>query len=130
MTIVGRFQSFNVCREVWSKRGVPGAPKIADAWGADEIRIDNRTAAAVTIRASLFMVFTRGGFASRIAVSFAEIAAIPMTSTLAPCPISCCPAGHKCNIFPGAEPEDVFGLLMVNEQQAAIGLAELRRQLA
>ena len=56
--IAGRFQSLNVCLDVWSNRGVPEEPKVAETWGADEIRIDANTAAAVIIRASLFMSLT------------------------------------------------------------------------
>ena len=61
----GRFQSFNVCLDVWSNRGVSEAPKIAETCGADEIRIDASTAAAVMIRASLFMILTQGVYLSR-----------------------------------------------------------------
>jgi len=47
---------------VWSNRGVSEEPKIAETCGANEIRIDASTAAAVIIRASLFMMLTRGVF--------------------------------------------------------------------
>jgi hypothetical protein len=68
ITIEGRFQSLNVCLDVWSKRGVSEEPKVAGICGASEIRIDASTAAAVIIRASLFMILTRGVFVSGIAV--------------------------------------------------------------
>jgi hypothetical protein len=61
-TIEGRFQSLNVCLDVWSNRCVPEDAKIAEAWGADEVRIDANTAAAVIIRALLFMSLTGSGF--------------------------------------------------------------------
>ena len=48
---------------------------MADTCGADEIKIDASTAAAVITRASLFMVLTRSGVVSGIAF-LAEIAAI------------------------------------------------------
>jgi hypothetical protein len=35
-----RFQSLNVCLDVWSNRGVSEEPKIAETCGANEIRID------------------------------------------------------------------------------------------
>ena len=60
ITIEGRFQSLNVCLDVWSKRGVSEEPEVAGMCGASEIRIDASTAAAVMIRASLFMILTRG----------------------------------------------------------------------
>jgi hypothetical protein len=66
--IEGRFQSLNVCLDVWSKRGASEEPKVAGICGASEIRIDASTAAAVIIRASLFMILTRGVFVSEIAV--------------------------------------------------------------
>ena len=46
--------------DMWSNRGCPEEPKMAEPCGADEIRIDASTAAAVIIRASLFMILTRG----------------------------------------------------------------------
>jgi hypothetical protein len=53
---------------VWSKRGASEEPKVAGICGASEIRIDASTAAAVIIRASLFMILTGGVFVSEIAV--------------------------------------------------------------
>ena len=41
---------------------------MAETCGANEIRIDASTAAAVIIRASLFMILTRGVFVSGIAI--------------------------------------------------------------
>ena len=85
---------------------------MAETWGADEIRIDANTAAAVIIRASLFMFLTGSGFCLGIAGFFTEIAAIPVTSTLAPRATSGCPTGYKVQyLFPGVEPGDFsFGL--------------------
>jgi hypothetical protein len=68
ITIEGRFQSLNVCLDVWSKRGSSEEPEFAGMCGASEIRIEASTAAAVIIRASLFMILTRGVFVSGIAV--------------------------------------------------------------
>ena len=41
---------------------------MAETWGVDEIRIDANTAAAVIIRASLFMSLTGFGFVSGLLV--------------------------------------------------------------
>ena len=43
---------------------------MAETWGVDEIRIDANTAAAVIIRASLFMLLTGSGFCLGIAGFF------------------------------------------------------------
>ena len=85
---------------------------MAETWGVDEIRIDASTAAAVIIRASLFMSLTGFWVCLGIAGVSAEIAAIPMTSTLAPQATSGCPTGYKVQyLFPGVEPGDFsFGL--------------------
>ena len=79
---------------------------MAETCGADEIRIDASTAAAVIIRASLFMILTGGCIFLGDCYSFF---AIPMTYTLPPRAISGCPSGYKerC-FFSGPQPGCFF----------------------
>ena len=108
---------------MWGSRGFSEEPKMADTWGADEIRIDASTAAAVIIRASLFMSLPGEGLPWDCWCFFAEITAIPMISTLAPRAMSGCPAGYKAqHFFPGVQPGEChFSFLgMVMGYQPAI----------
>jgi len=94
---------------------------MAETWGADEIRIDANTAAAVIIRASLFMSLTGFGFAWDCRC-FCGVAAIPMTSTLAPRASSGCPTGYKVqHFFPGVEPGECREGREIGNQPAISG---------
>jgi hypothetical protein len=79
-TIEGRFQSFNVCLDVWSNRSVSEEPKIAETCGANETRIDAITAAAVIVAAL-----------RAIGVSMAETSSPPRTC-------QCLPPGASCRV--------------------------------
>ena len=81
---------------MWSNRGASEEPKIAGTCGASEIRIDASTAAAVIIRASLFMILTRGCIClGGLPFFCAEAAAISMIYTLPPQAISAFPRGTR-----------------------------------